>query len=187
MIGEQRWWSKNGPDPNAEWIDGEQPKSIDVEMTSYGVLALIEADQFNAALPFFKWLLAQRNDKGGFIGTQDTVIGLEALTSFGQSVSCNDNDIQLKIKSDMMDEQIMDVTSTDALKQQSVELPSDTKSVDVSAIGHGCALIQLSYQYNSNENDINSAFTLAPTVIEISPGYLIIHVCARFDTKNQKS
>lgn len=155
-----------------------QSKSVDVEITSYGVLALIEAKRFAEVLPYFKWLLAQRNDRGGFIGTQDTVLGLEALALYGQYLLVKDNAVQLKIHAD--EDRIINVKSENALVLQTIELPSETKSVHLTATGHGFALFQLSYRYNLNESDVYSAFTLKPTVLETTAGHLNVEICSRY-------
>lgn len=144
------------------------------------MLALIHAKRFTDVLPYFKWLLAQRNDRGGFIGTQDTVVGLEALALYGQYLTVKDNAVQLKIQADANDEQLLNVKKENALVLQTIELPSDARSVHVSASGHGFALFQLSYRYNLNESDLYSAFTLTPKVLGINAGHLDVEVCSRF-------
>lgn len=144
------------------------------------MLTLIEAKRFAEVLPYFRWLLAQRNDRGGFFGTQDTVIGLEALASYGRYLKVKDNAVQLKIQADSIEEKMLNVKSENALVLQTVELPSDTKSVHLSASGHGFALFQLSYRYNLNESDIYSTFDLKPKVLETTAGHLNVEVCARF-------
>lgn len=154
-------------------------KSIDVEITAYGLLSLVEAKRFAEALPYFKWLLDQRNDKGGFFGTQDTVIGLEALATYGAFISSKDNDVQLKVQADANPERSLAVTKDNSLVLQRFDVPSDTKSVHLTAAGHGFALFQLSYRYNLNESDVYSTFDLKPKVLETTAGHLNVEVCSR--------
>lgn len=152
-----------------------------MEITSYGVLALFEAKRYNEILPYFQWLLAQRNDKGGFIGTQDTVIGLEALAAYGRFISIADNNLQLKIQADTIEDRILNVKSSNALVLQTLDVPSDTKSVHITATGSGIALVQLSYRYNLNETDMNGAtFDLKPNILESTAGRLNVEVCSKF-------
>lgn len=143
------------------------------------MLALIQAKRFAEVLPYFKWLLAQRNDRGGFFGTQDTVVGLEALALYGQYLLVKDNAVELKIHADTVEDRIINVKSENALVLQTVELPSDTKSVHLTASGHGFALFQLSYRYNLNESDVYAAFKLTPKVLETTAGHLNVEVCSR--------
>jgi len=57
-------------------------RTASIETTGYAVLALLEqGDRLNAARAA-RWLAAQRGSLGGFGSTQDTVVGLEALTRF---------------------------------------------------------------------------------------------------------
>lgn len=151
-------------------------------MTSYGVLALIEAKQLADALPFFRWLLAQRNDQGGFVGTQDTVIGLEALAQYAEHLSTTDNNVQLKIEYGSSNETYLNVNRENALVLQTVPLPSDTKEVHLTSTGHGFALFQLSYRYNLDESDVPLTFSLETKVAKITSGHLTVEICSRLET-----
>lgn len=93
-----------------------------MEITSYGVLALLANQQYSEALPYFKWLLNQRNDKGGFEGTQDTVVGLQALAKFAERISTKENSIQLVVKSPETNETHITINSENALVLQSFEV-----------------------------------------------------------------
>lgn len=167
-----KWWS------NA-LTGARQSKSINIEITAYGVLTLIEADRLVDALPFFKWLLAQRNDQGGFVGTQDTVIGLEALAKYAEHLSTTDNNVQLKVEYGTSNETYINVNRENALVLQTEPLPSDTKEVHLTATGNGFALFQLSYRYHLSDNDVPLTFTLEPIVSEITSGHLTVEICSK--------
>lgn len=81
---------------------------------------------------------------------------------------------------------MLNVTSENALDQQTIDLPPDAKSVNLTATGHGCALFQLSYRYNLKESDVQSTFTLSPSVLETTDGHLNVEVCARSVQQMQK-
>lgn len=147
-------------------------------------MALIQANRSTKILPYLtKWILKQRNELGGFVSTQDTVVGLEALATYGPIFSSKNNDIQLQIKTNTTADKSIKINQKNALLLQTIDLPSDTKSVSVSATGHGFALFQLSYRYNLNGNDSRSTFTLTPKIREITTGHLNLAVCARFVLK----
>lgn len=175
MIGQWKWWTNSKSNKDAS-------KSIDVELTAYGLLALVQANRLAEAFPYFKWLLAQRNDRGGFVSTQDTVVGLEALATFGQFLPSQNNDIQMKIQgnSTPAEKRFINVTAENSLLLQSIDLPSDTRSVHLNASGHGIVLFQLSYQYNVKDKDTHTAFTIIPRVLETTAGHMEVQVCARF-------
>jgi CD109 antigen len=59
--------------------DGIHWEPHPVETTGYAIMALVEAERLEAQ-PAIEWLSTQRNAFGGFHSTQDTVVGLKALT-----------------------------------------------------------------------------------------------------------
>lgn len=59
------------------------PKSIDITSTSYGLLALLEANYFEDAMPILNWLVSQQSSLGSFTSSFDTVVGLQALYKVG--------------------------------------------------------------------------------------------------------
>lgn len=67
-------------------------------MTAYGLLAILEAGLYADGLPVLKWLLNQRNDHGGFQSTQDTILGLRALSKFAERISTANNNVQIELK-----------------------------------------------------------------------------------------
>lgn len=144
------------------------------------MLALAHAKRFAEALPYFRWLLAQRNERGGFFGTQDTVIGLESLATYSRVLKSKNNDVHLKIQSDTIDDRTLEVNNENGLVLQTVDLPSNTSSVHLSASGHGFALFQLSYRYNLKNSDIYSTFTLQPKVLETTRGHINVEICSKF-------
>lgn len=57
-------------------------RSASIETTGYATLALVErGDRLNASRAA-RWLVSRRNAFGGFGSTQDTVVGLQALTRY---------------------------------------------------------------------------------------------------------
>lgn len=171
-----KWWTRRSGNP-----DAQHSKSIDIEITAYGLLALIRAGRLPEALPYFRWLLKQRNDQGGFVGTQDTVVGLEALAQYAKHLSTKANNVQLTIVDveSSTNETFINVNAENALTLQTIELPSNTQTVHLTATGHGFALVQLSYRYNLNESDVYASFTLQPTVNKVTAGHLSVDICSR--------
>lgn len=141
------------------------------------MLSLIEGKRFAEALPYFKWLLSKRNDQGGFIGTQDTVIGLESLATYGRFLTSKNNNVELNVHS--TEDHVLKVNNENGLVLQRIDLPSTTESVKLAASGHGFALFQLSYRYNLNNSDVYTTFTLKPKVLETTAGHLNVEVCSR--------
>jgi CD109 antigen len=65
-----KWWQKplGKDDKTNPWY--ALPNSVDVEMTAYGLLTYLQRGLVQDALPIMKWLIAQRNEQGGFASTQ---------------------------------------------------------------------------------------------------------------------
>lgn len=98
FLDDQKWWEKSIPPGDAKNIWYTKPNSVNVEITAYGLLALLEAGLYSDALPILKWLVNQRNELGGFQSTQDTFVGLKALAKFAESTSNEYNRVQIQCK-----------------------------------------------------------------------------------------
>lgn len=48
-------------------------------------------------MPILKWLLNERNSQGGFEGTQDTIVGIDALARLATKIASKDNDVQIQL------------------------------------------------------------------------------------------
>lgn len=102
-----------------------RPSSIDVETTAYALLAHLEAKQFDESIPIVKWLLGQRNNKGGFQSTQDTVVGIQALAKFAEKISSKDRSVNVTVKYTDKDEHIINVNENNAVVLQSYDVIED--------------------------------------------------------------
>lgn len=80
---DHRWWSKQ--ENKIDMKSAKYGSSNDVEITSYILLAMLESESKVDVLPIIKWLVKQRNSNGGFASTQDTVVGLQALSKFAET------------------------------------------------------------------------------------------------------
>ncbi|KAH8411883.1 hypothetical protein KR222_001277 [Zaprionus bogoriensis] len=180
----RKWWSKKAN--TAE--EGERffwhPKSKDVEITSYMLMVLLEEAPAAESLPIIKWLIAQRNSNGGFSSTQDTVIGLQALTKFAYKTGSGTGTIDIDFVSsggtDADNKDTINVNPENSLVLQSHVLPKSTRKVDFTAKGQGSAMVQLSYRYNLAEKDKKPSFKVTPTVKDTPSQQLALEVCAEF-------
>lgn len=73
-------WSSSAVLESHDW----QPRSAQIEMTSYVLLALIRRGSFVEGIDLMKWLSEQRNHLGGYGTTQVTL----CLFSFMQQIDC---------------------------------------------------------------------------------------------------
>ncbi|XP_062137544.1 thioester-containing protein 1 allele R1 [Drosophila sulfurigaster albostrigata] len=177
----RKWWNKTAPanEQPSPWYNAT--RSVNIEISAYAALALLENNLVGDALPVLNWLMDQRNANGGFVGSQDTVVGLQALLMFAERFSSQGNNVQLGFRYGEGAETILNVNAENSLALQSVELPSNVKNVSVSATGRGMALAQISYKYNTNVTSAWPRFVLDPTVNRNSHAdYLHLSACASF-------
>jgi len=174
--GEMFWRKENSTQSN-------EPKSIDIEMTAYALRAFIEAGEIADAVNIMKWLLKQRNENGGFIGTQDTVVGLQALAVLAAKVHVPNASFNVNVNS-----MNFEINPRNALLLQQEQVDSSTRHFEVSASGRGFGLLQISYKYNVIATPAQPHFTLTPTVHASSnKDYLQLQVCAKFHAPAESS
>lgn len=178
-VGELKYWRKDNPTKSYGYGDS---KTLNVEATAYGFLALLHAKRLEQSLPYAKWLLNQRNSNGAFEGTQDTVIGLQALAEFGKSIPGSSNNLTISVTAGD-EKQPIYVNADNSMLMQRVEVENSVKSVTINAVGHGFALIDVSYRYHLNTNIDNPAFIIHPRMHWRS-GYanddrIGVEICAR--------
>lgn len=117
VLDDKKWWEKPVPAADVKNIWYAKPNTVNVEITSYGLLALLEAGFYSDALPVIRWLVNQRNELGGFQSTQDTFVGLKALAKYAESTSNNYNNVQVQYKYEGGESRI-NVNGDNALIQQ---------------------------------------------------------------------
>ncbi|XP_063696587.1 CD109 antigen-like isoform X3 [Culicoides brevitarsis] len=179
--GDTKHWSKPIPatDNKNPWYN--KPNSVNVEMTSYALLAYIAAGQEAAAFPILKWLVGQRNENGGFQSTQDTVVGIQALAAIGSKLASGSSNVQLSVHYGDGKEANINVNPGNALLLQSYLLPDTIREVNFTATGSGVAVAQLAYRYNTNVTGEWPRFTLDPQVSRDSTkDHLHLTVCTSF-------
>ncbi len=153
--------------------------SKDVEMTSYNVLSLVKQNKLPEALKAIKWLATQRNSRGGFKSTQDTMIALQAITEYSLRVSKQPNDISMTadIAGTNVEFQITEENEL-LLQRQKIDMgdSGDDVKVEANVNGGGCYMIQTVLRYNLQRSPDQEAFNL--TVTQDAEGK--INFCAQY-------
>jgi CD109 antigen len=176
--GLMKYWKRESANKSS------RPNSVNIEMTSYALLAYLEAGRYADGFAIGKWLITQRNENGGFQSTQDTVVGLQALAKLASKGSDNQNDIKINIKTDEKSLDI-NVNSDNSLVLQKFVLPSNSRHFDITANGQGSCLLQIAYRYNIHNSKKRPRFTLEPKIGSAShKEYLHLTVCTKFVPDN---
>jgi CD109 antigen len=147
-----------------------------IEISAYGLLALVAGGRVGAAFPAARWLMQQRNQYGGFASTQDTVVALEALGKYAAAVFAEAGSLSLSVSGGGLQETlVVDASNFNVLQRR--DLPT-AGAVTVAAAGSGLALLQLTATYNVVEEEAAAAaYTLGVSWANVSgvPG---VHMTA---------
>ncbi|MGQ9684465.1 MAG: alpha-2-macroglobulin family protein, partial [Anaerolineae bacterium] len=120
-------------------------RAATIETTGYALLALVQhGDRLNASRAG-RWLVSQRNAYGGYGSTQDTVVGLQALTSLAADAK-SDVDVTVTLRSGDWSKQVR-ITPENADVLQLVDVPTGG-SVTVEAAGKGQVVLQGVRRFN---------------------------------------
>ncbi|KAJ4928836.1 hypothetical protein JOQ06_004460, partial [Pogonophryne albipinna] len=156
-------WSSSDAGVSSSW----QPLSVDIEMLSYVLLTQHKLGLIADGIKIMKWLGTQRNHLGGYGTTQDTVVALQALSTFAAGRS-HDIDLVVTVETDDSTPGVsFNVNQKNNLLHQSQEIETmEILSLQVSAEGRGLALIQL----NLLDPEMNSAQLLICSSLSESLG-----------------
>lgn len=160
---DQRHWEQELEPENLNrwWY---QPISLNTEMSAYAMLAYIEAGREKDSVLVMKWLITQRNANGGFTSSQDTVVGLRALSRLAAKIHGGNNNINISINYQINKKTLISLNSENALVLQKFDLPPTARNFDIVALGKGFSILQISYKFNMLSSSTSPRFTLDPKV-----------------------
>ena len=190
MEGMKYWKKEMVEDEKTLWWSYRRRSSVNVEMSAYAMLAFILTGRDQQAIPVMKWLVSQRNERGGFQSTQDTVVGLQALSQLASKIPFSKNQMKVSVKPENSASKSFDLNFQNSLILQKAELPSSPRRFEVRASGNGFAILQISYRYNLDNSGKHPRFNLKPTIDSTSnKEFLSLKVCTSFvpDSQDEKS
>ncbi|XP_012231026.1 alpha-2-macroglobulin-like protein 1 isoform X2 [Linepithema humile] len=175
------------------WEDKYKPSlGLSIEMTAYAVLSLVKLGgetNMVEALKAVRWMSKQRNVKGGFTSTQDTVLGLEALTKYAAVMFSNTTDLSVLVTAGEVD-QVYRMHNDNRMVLKQLPLPVIPTIVEIFAEGEGCVLVQSNIKYNVAHATGSEAFDLsvnaAPTLADECSTQKIT-ICTRYKMADGES
>ncbi|KAJ6649480.1 CD109 antigen [Pseudolycoriella hygida] len=175
---DRKYWNTRGVSRDQHFY----ANSIDTEITSYALLANYHAGRTDDVVPVLKWLLLQRNERGGFQSTQDTIVGLQAIVSLAEKVTGSDTATDMKIDLTYDDKSTSFAVNADNSQVfQQFDLPKDVRKINLKAQGNGFSLVSLFYKYYVNETAALPRFTIETNVKPREyPSLLEFDVCVAF-------
>jgi len=184
-ITDSKFWSSKTKEVPQAWRWWHRASSEEVEMTAYMIQSLVLREQEGEALESVKWLGRQRNSRGGFVSTQDTVVALQALSMYSQRVTRIPLDMTVSIneKSNKADKVgVFNMNSTNGLLLQNQDLVLLPAELEVETKGSGCAMFQTVLRYNLLEANENKGFDLKAS----QEGEDLV-VCAKYTGSSEKT
>lgn len=181
------WTKPEPPRPANQSIFYYPPPSVDIEMTSYGLLSQLLHGTVADAIPIMRWLVSQRNENGGFASTQDTVLGIQALAEMASHiVSPPNSKIDVDFSYNKRTKR-MTMEKSNALVLQKEELPKEVREIDVKASGTGVGIVQITWSYNLDNSTTSPVFDITPTVKQIDGNSFDLTVCTIYEEKGESS
>ncbi|XP_041782749.1 CD109 antigen-like [Anopheles merus] len=151
-----------------------------IETTAYALLSFVMAEKYLDGIPVMNWLVNQRYVTGSFPRTQDTFVGLKALTKLAEKISPSRNDytVQLKYKKST---KYFNINSEQIDVQNFLEIPEDTKKLEINVGGIGFGLLEVVYQFDLNLVNFEHRFKLDLEKQNTGSDYeLRLRVCANY-------
>ncbi|XP_053387212.1 C3 and PZP-like alpha-2-macroglobulin domain-containing protein 8 [Mercenaria mercenaria] len=166
-----------------------QSPPLEVEVASYALLYLVHSGQIQTGYPVLRWLVSQRNSLGGFRSTQDTVLGLQAMSEYGAMFK-DAVDLTIDITSGNFSKQIH-IGKSEAMVLKLVDIPHSAISrsnnsgnhpptVSLQAHGNGSALVQVAVSFNVETEVSLPAFNITATIVKETLRSVILNACARY-------
>merc|ERR1711963_646092 len=166
-LPDSKFWEIPRPETPCTWYWGCRASSESVEMTAYMIQSLVLRGRAGEAVESVKWLSRQRNSRGGFVSTQDTVVALQALSMYSRNVTSTPVDLTVTISNSIPHEGedvsrlgVFSISETDKLLLRRQTVPNLPSKLTVETKGSGCAMVQTVLRYNTPEATENSGFTL---------------------------
>ncbi|XP_009289985.1 alpha-2-macroglobulin-like protein 1 isoform X2 [Danio rerio] len=136
--------------PLVHWsqsASADDSDSLDVEISSYVLLAVLTADSLTTADLGFanrivSWLVKQQNAYGGFSSTQDTVVALQALSLYATKVFSSDGSSTVTVQS-AGDSHHFDVNQDNKLLYQEKQLANVPGKYSIEVKGSACVSVQV--------------------------------------------
>ncbi|XP_059154462.1 CD109 antigen-like, partial [Physella acuta] len=182
-----RYWQQ--PDP-LKIITRHSPnpaKAVDIEMTAYVLLTYTKRGDLVAGKSIMQWITKQRNAKGGFTSTRDTVVALNALSEYAKQTYSNK--LQVHITTQLDDETTynFDIDKTNSLVLQARENTKVPAQVVITATGSGMALVQAALSFNVLSDIEPEHFDIELEISYEDLIYLGVITCTRWIGKGTNS
>uniref|UniRef100_A0A182JMD8 Alpha-2-macroglobulin domain-containing protein n=1 Tax=Anopheles atroparvus TaxID=41427 RepID=A0A182JMD8_ANOAO len=150
-----------------------------IETTAYALLAMIQANRYLDGFSVMPWLANQSYDSSRFSRTQDTFVGLKALSSLAEIISPSRNDYIIRLKYQKHVKLFQNIPQhTDRIE---FNMPSDVHNIIINIVGKGFMLVAVRYEYSVNLRNYSNRFRLQVDKLNTtSSDELQLEICTSF-------
>ncbi|CAG9802375.1 unnamed protein product [Chironomus riparius] len=155
------FWAAPAPISPDFWYYN-QARSLDIEITSYGLLTVIKrGGGLPSILKIVKYLVSKSNSLGGYTSSQDTVMAFYALSQFARTFALNTN-VALILAPNVGSSVSATVDSTNAFTLQSFELNPGARSMNITATtsDSGLAIVSLICNFYEDPTKVVPVFNV---------------------------
>ncbi|XP_075058734.1 CD109 antigen-like [Mixophyes fleayi] len=144
--GSLRFW-KSQVETAPNWW---QPSSTDIEVASYVLLSHVIQNRVAEGAAVMKWLSQQRNYLGGYASTQDTILALQAMSSFASKYSVSKPMLLISVEGNQLNSPAsFRINPENHMVLQTKQITTEQDmNLTVHAEGVGFAILQLHIIYN---------------------------------------
>lgn len=167
--------------PANPWQWSYSVPSADVETVAYAVLVMTESNRLDDAYAASKWLVEKRGAAGGWQSTQDTVVGLEALSAYSAAVYAAQEDIAITVTGLGGFEEQMTLSAANFDLVQTVVVPpaAAPSALQVTAQGSGKCVVAVEVAWNEPKpTDVEPPIELETLLVPLANGGVRCEVCA---------
>ncbi|XP_053925257.1 alpha-2-macroglobulin-like protein 1 isoform X2 [Cuculus canorus] len=166
--GGQIHWSQTLSKSRPSTSPWSQPLSVDVELTSYVLLALLSksnvtGSDLTTASGIVAWLTRQQNAYGGFASTQDTVVALQALAKYAALTYSTKGAAEVTVRSQRGFGRDFQVSYQNRLLVQEAALTEVPGKFFLQAQGSCCVFTRMVLRYNTPSPQVSTTFALRVT------------------------
>jgi len=167
------WDAKTSRNTNRYWY---YPRSLAVEVTAYNIMSLILEERTDEAVNAVKWLAKNKNSQGGFSSTQDTVVGLQALSQYGNIIGGYSTDLIVQVSSGGGEISSLKLNEDNKQVLKRERLPSLPADIGFNLQGPGCVILQTSLRYNVPESKKTPAFNIQYNYMKND----VLEICTKY-------
>lgn len=127
------------------------PSSISIETTAYALLTQLALDKLQYSHNIVEWMVEQQQASGAFISTQDTIVGLQALSMYNIRSYAEDVDMRCTVTRGDNSSAYLHLNENEAMVEKSVHDIPATGQLQITTQGSGVARMEVEVSFHVND------------------------------------